>query len=172
MYPPLRGWCWKSPPESSSLSVGARDELGALDVPFQTMFAVGLQMVPLAVGFDGSKLRDRPFMCTRIYPENMYIIYSARLQRPSVGSRVHRARSVCPLSLATGLIIIPGASRSCGYHTAAQEGGSYARLCPRLGTWLMMLSNVSRKLAKLDLERLLLFTIYALTFLPNIKYKH
>lgn len=113
--------------------MGARGELGALDVPFQTMVAVGLQMVPLAGGFDGSKLRDRPFMCTQIYPEIMYIIYSARLQRPSVGSRVHRARSVL-LSLATGLIIIPGASRSCGDHTAAQEGGSDARLCQRLGT--------------------------------------
>lgn len=56
------------------------------------MFAVGLDIHSLAARYHSSKLRGRPFMCTRIYLELMYIIYNARLQRPSAGCGVHRPR--------------------------------------------------------------------------------
>lgn len=86
--------CWRSPPESSSLSLRVSARRGALGVrvPIQAIFAVGLDIHSLAVQYHGSKLRDRPFMCTRIYLELMYIIYNARLQRPSAACGVHRAR--------------------------------------------------------------------------------
>lgn len=86
--------CWRSPLESSSLSLRVSGRRGALGVrvPIQAMFAFGLDIHSLAARYHGSKLRGRPFMCTRIYLELMYIIYNARLQRPSAGCGVHCAR--------------------------------------------------------------------------------
>lgn len=120
--------CWKSPPESSSLSVRESGRRGALGVrvPIQAMFAVGLDILSLAAWYEGSKLRGRPFMCTRTYPELLYIIYNARLRRPSAGCGVHGARSVRLLSFATGLIIILRTGSGCSYLFLPQGGGGDA----------------------------------------------
>lgn len=67
-------------------------EHSALRVPTRATLAVGLDLHPLAARYHGSKLRGRPFTCIRKYPELMYIIYNARLQRLFAGCGVHRAR--------------------------------------------------------------------------------
>lgn len=137
---------WKSPPESSSLSVREKDGHGALGVRvlIQTMFAVGLHVLPLAARLDGSKLCDWPFMCGRICQELMYIIYNARLQRPSAGSRVCCARGLPVPSLATGLIIIIRTSRSDSYYILPQEGSGDTCLYQRPGTWPVLRSSAPR----------------------------
>lgn len=121
--------CWRSPPEPSSLSLRVSGRPGTLGgrVPIQAVFAVGLDVHSLAARYHGSKLRGRPFMCSRIYLENMYIIYNARLQRPSAGCGVHRAR--CLLSFATGLIIIPRTSSSCSSVFPPQGGDEDTFMC-------------------------------------------
>lgn len=143
---------WKSPPESSSLSVREKDGHGALGVRvlIQTMFAVGLHVLPLAARLDGSKLCDWPFMCGRICQELMYIIYNARLQRPSAGSRVCCARGLSVPSLATGLIIIIRTSRSDSYYILPQEGSGDTCLYQRPGAWLVLRSGAPRNRFKHD----------------------
>lgn len=136
----------ENPPLKSS-SLGLRERLSVgLRVPVQTMLAVGLQIPRLAARFDGSKLRDWPFMCTRITSAT----YVHNLQRttPMAFSRfscVLSVLSACSLSLAKGLVIVLDQNRQLAYSTAR---GQWRYMFAPTASYvtLMMHSLVPRKL--------------------------